>query len=352
MHSDSSLTPASPAAADGPPSQDAVAEPRAARRVGRGVPTRREALIALRRTPVSVWNDDVMDWAAALTYYAMLAILPALLVTVSTVGIAGASATQDVIHQVPSVVPPEAGHVMSAVLQDMAHQQTGAWLLATFGTVGAMWFSSSYLAVFRRALHSMYGVKDHRPVWRTVPRIAGTALALIAMLVTSVFVLVVSEEVSRTVGGLLGMGDFAVEVWNTAKWPLMICLLAVLVLILFRSGPRDTTGVRVRAVGGVLAVLLWLVASAVFALYTSRVSTYDRLYGSLAGIVVFLVWLWVTNLAFLVGAQFNAEVAKLRRPARPGSAEGPDGTPAVSGPSPRRSRRRRRSPQGRASRRR
>lgn len=307
MHSDSSLSAVPP---EGPsPAKDPLAP-----RPGRGLPSRRETLTALRRTPVSVWNDDVMDWAAALTYYAMLAILPALLVTVSTVGIAGASATSDVIHQVPGVVPVEAGEVMSAVLKDMADQQTAAWLLASFGSVGALWFSSSYLAVFRRALHSMYGVKDHRPVWRTVPRIAGTALALIAALVTSVFVLVVSEEVSRTVGGVLGMGEFAVDVWNAAKWPLLLCLVAVLVLVLFRSGPRDTTGVRVRAVGGALAVVLWLVASAAFALYTSRVGTYHRLYGSLAGIVVFLVWLWVTNLAFLIGAQFNAEVAKLRRP--------------------------------------
>ncbi|NLU66973.1 YihY/virulence factor BrkB family protein [Streptomyces sp. HNM0574] len=293
---------------------------RAARRRSR----RTEAWTALRRTPGRIWNDDVMDWAAALTYYAVLAIFPALLVSVSTVGIAGKDATRELIDQLPVLLPADAGDAMAAVLKDMAGQQTAAWLLATFGTVGALWFASSYLSVFRRALHSMYGVKDHRPVWRTTPRIVLRALALLAMLVSSVCVLVVSAEAARTVGELLGVGEAAVDAWNTVKWSLLPFLVAVLVLILFRTGPPVTGGVRLRVAGGALAVVLWLVASAGFALYTSHVPTYHRLYGSLAGVVVFLVWLWMTNLAFLVGAQFNAEVVRLRRPVPPDE----DGTDA------------------------
>jgi membrane protein len=267
---------------------------------------------ALRRTPVSIWNDDVTDWAAALTYYAVLAIFPALLVTVSATGLAGADATQQLITRVTTVLPAESGELMAGALKDMAGRRGAAWLLAVFGTAASLWSASSYLSVFRRALHAMHGVQDHRPVWRTVPRIVLTALALLALLVSSVFVLVLSGELARTAGSLLGMDDVAADAWNTAKWPLLLCLAAVLVLVLFRTGPPGTRGVRNRVPGGAVAVLLWLVASLGFALYATRVGTYHRMYGSLAGIVVFLIWLWMSNLALLSGAQFNAELLKLR----------------------------------------
>ncbi|WP_343070802.1 YihY/virulence factor BrkB family protein [Streptomyces bathyalis] len=279
------------------------------------LPSAGDCRVALRRTPVSVWNDDVTDWAAALTYYAVLAIFPALLVTVSAVGLAGTDATRELIARVTTVLPAESGELMAGVLKDMAAQSTAAWLLAVFGTAGSLWSASSYLSVFRRALHAMHGVQDHRPVWRTVPRIVLTALVLLALLVSSVFVLMLSGEVARTAGGLLGMGGFAAGAWNTMKWPLLVGLVAVLVLVVFRTGPAETRGVRRRVPGGALAVMLWLVASLGFALYASHVGTYHRLYGSLAGIVVFLIWLWMSNLALLVGAQFNAELAKLRRSA-------------------------------------
>lgn len=280
-----------------------------------GLPSSADCRIALRRTPVSVWDDDVTDWAAALTYYAVLAIFPALLVTVSAMGLAGTGATEALIHRVTTVLPAQSGDLIAGVLKDMADQSTAAWLLAVFGTAGSLWSASSYLSVFRRALHAMHGVQDTRPMWRTAPRIVLTALTLLALLVTSVFALLLSGEVARTVGGFLGMDEVAADAWDTMKWPLLLCLAAVLVLILFRSGPAGTRGVRNRALGGGLAVLLWLVASLGFALYASHVGTYHRMYGSLAGIVVFLVWLWMSNLALLIGAQFNAELAKLRRPA-------------------------------------
>jgi membrane protein len=316
--------PAQPSTA-GSRGQDAEAAPtgsvplRSPRRRGlRGalrahLPARGTGGPALRRTPMSIWNDDVTDWAAALTYYAVLAIFPALLVTVSAVGIAGRSVTHELIHHISTVLPAQSGELMSSVLTDMADQQTTAWLLAAFGTVGALWSSSSYLSVFRRALHSMLGVKDQRPVWRRAPIIVLTAAALLGLLVSSVFVLVLSGEVARNAGGFIGMGGAVVSAWNTMKWLLLLCLVTVLVLVLYRSGPREMRKLRHHALGGVLAVVLWLVAGGGFAFYASHVPTYHRLYGSLAGIVVFLVWLWLSNLALLSGAQFNAELAKSRR---------------------------------------
>ncbi|MDG9720461.1 YihY/virulence factor BrkB family protein [Streptomyces sp. DH24] len=268
---------------------------------------------ALRRTPASVWNDNVTDFAAALTYYAVLALFPTFLVTVSLLGIVGASTTDNLIANVIAVVPAESRPVMQSALQGMAEQHTAAWMLAVFGMIGALWSASSYLGVFRRALHVMHGVEDLRPAWRTAPRLVMTAVVLLMLLVSSALVLILTGEAAHTVGRLVGMGSMAGTAWNALKWPLLLCLVAIMVLVLFRSGPAGTRGVRQRLVGDALAVALWLVASAGFALYVSHVGTYNRLYGSLAGIIVFLVWLWLSNLALLTGAQFNAELAKLRR---------------------------------------
>ncbi|MBR7673710.1 YihY/virulence factor BrkB family protein, partial [Streptomyces daliensis] len=270
---------------------------------------------ALRRTPASIWNDDVSDWAAALTYYAILALLPALLVTVTLIGLASPAATQDLIDQIVSLAPADAGHALRGALEDMAHERSAFWLLAGAGTVSALWSASSYLAVFRRALHGMHRVKDSRPALRKAHFIVLTALALLALLVTSAVVLVVSGPLARTLGGWFGTGDAGAATWSLLKWPFLLCLVALLVLVLFRSGPPVSRAMYHGAPGGVLAVLLWLVASAGFALYASHFAAYSRLYGSLAGVVVFLIWLWFSNLALLTGAQFNAELTRVASPA-------------------------------------
>ncbi|MFC4611286.1 YihY/virulence factor BrkB family protein [Streptomyces maoxianensis] len=283
---------------------------RAPAAVSHWLPPGRDVLSALRRTPVSVWTDDVTDWAAALTYYAVLALFPTLLVTVSFIGIADASQTEALIRGVAAIVPATSRPVLESALQDMAGRHTAAWFLAVVGTAGAVWSASSYLGVFRRALHAMHGVRDQASVWRTAPRIVITACVLLGVLVSSALVLMLSGRLAQTLGQALGVGGAAAVTWDVLKWPVLLFLVATMVLVLFRSGPAQTRGVRRRALGGALAVVLWLVSSAAFALYTAHVGTYDRLYGSLAGIIVFLVWLWVSNLALLTGAQFNAELAK------------------------------------------
>ncbi|MFD3678407.1 YihY/virulence factor BrkB family protein [Streptomyces sp. NPDC058613] len=287
--------------------------PLAATTYARNLPGRHDIGTALRRTPASVWNDNLTDCAAALTYYAVLALFPTLLVTVSLIGIAGPSATENLISNVIAVVPAESRPVMHSTLRSMADQRTAAWVLAVLGAIGALWSSSSYLGVFRRALHAMHGVEDLRPAWRTAPRLVITALVLLALLVSSALVLILTAEAAPALGRLVGMDSLAGTAWNVLKWPLLLGLVAVLVLVLFRSGPAQTRGVRQRLLGDVLAIALWLAASAGFALYASQVGSYNRLYGSLAGIVVFLVWVWLSNLALLIGAQFNAELAKIHR---------------------------------------
>ncbi|MFE3323468.1 YihY/virulence factor BrkB family protein [Streptomyces sp. NPDC059176] len=265
---------------------------------------------ALRRTPIAIWHDDVSDWAAALTYYAILALLPALLVTVALVGAANAQATDSFIADIASIAPADSATALRSSLLEAAHEHTAVWLLAGTGTISALWSASSYLAVFRRALHAMHGVPDTRPALRKAHIIVVTAAGLLFLLMSSSLALVLSGPPARRLGAELGMGQAGATTWAVVKWPVMLALAACLVLVLFHSGPKDTGRPRRALPGGVLAALLWLAASAGFAAYATHVASYSRLYGSLAGVVVFLVWVWLTNLALLTGAQFNAELSR------------------------------------------
>ncbi|WP_052849544.1 YihY/virulence factor BrkB family protein [Streptomyces avicenniae] len=272
--------------------------------------------LALRRTPLSLWRDDIDHWAAALTYYSVLAVFPTLFVALSLVGLADPGAAQELISQVTALVPADSrGEVWSA-LNDLAQQRSAAWLLTVVGGLSALVSAYNYLSIFRRVQHGMHGVIDRRPPWRAIPRTMLSAMGLLGLLVGSATVLIMTAEVVRTVGRMLGLGDAGAAAWAVMKWPLLVLFVTALVLVLFRTGPVDH-GVPLRGVaGGAVAVVLWLVASAAFALYASHVGTYNRLYGSLAGIIVFLVWLWVCNLSLLTGAQFNAELALLERAER------------------------------------
>ncbi|MGY4983027.1 YihY/virulence factor BrkB family protein [Streptomyces sp. 900105755] len=265
---------------------------------------------ALRRTPLAVWNDDVMDWAAALTYYAVLALFPVLLVILSIVGLTIPTAKPEVIDRISQAAPVASRALLRSSLRQMAGQSSAAWTLIFLGGTGALWSGCSYLAVFRRALHAMHRVSANRPVWRTAPRIVATALVLIGLLLTSVLALFLTGALTRRLSRALHLGTGPQAAWDALRWPVMAAVAVVLVLILYRSGPEPSRPVGKMAPGGTLAVVLLLAVSLAFAVYTSHVGTYHRLYGSLAGVVVFLIWLWLSNLALLIGAQFNAELAK------------------------------------------
>ncbi|WP_433548906.1 YihY/virulence factor BrkB family protein [Streptomyces sp. CA-294286] len=274
---------------------------------------------ALRRTPASVWNDDVSDWAAALTYYAILALVPALLVTVTLIGIANPDATESLIRDIASVAPAESGAALRDTLEHAVQGTSAVWILLVTGTVSSLWSASSYLAVFRRAMHAMHAVRDVRPALRKAHIIVMTAICLLLLLMTSAVALVVTGPMARGLGRRLGMGPAGEAVWSALKWPLLVCLVAMLIMILFHSGPRVAKGVRRSLPGGVFAAFLWMTASAGFAFYATNIASYSRLYGSLAGVVVFLVWVWFANLSLLAGAQFNVELRRLagRGPERP-----------------------------------
>ncbi|MFI5972184.1 YihY/virulence factor BrkB family protein [Streptomyces sp. NPDC051452] len=268
---------------------------------------------ALRRTPAAVWNDDITDWAAALTYYAVLALFPVMLVILSILGLTMPMAKPEVIDRLSQAAPVASRELLRSSLRQTTGQSSAAWTLVFLGMSGALWSGSSYLSVFRRALHAMHRVSAHRPVWRTAPRIIITALVLLALLLTSTLALLLTSGMVRRLGRVLHLGTGPQAAWDALRWPVVAVVAVALVLILYRSGPALSRPVARMAPGGALAVVLVLAVSLGFAAYTSHVSAYHRLYGSLAGVVVFLVWLWLSNLALLIGAQFNVELAKSAR---------------------------------------
>ncbi|MFJ3518868.1 MULTISPECIES: YihY/virulence factor BrkB family protein [unclassified Streptomyces] len=278
----------------------------APRRAGAPAAPAARVRAALRRTAVHVWTENLTDHAAALTYYAVLALLPALVIAVSLVGLLGEATRDRLIAEIASYAPPQSAQVLSDALGGLSAERTSMWALLISGVLSALWSACSYLAVFRRALHTMYRVPDTRPPLRAAHTLLMTALLLVLLFVGAVGLLVsgpLAHWVVRATGG--GGPDGIVLL----RWPVQLVVVTLLVLIVFRTGPARIRGTRRGLPGGVLAALLWLAASGLFTLYT-ELDTYGRLYGSLASVVVFLVWLWFANLALLTGAQFNAERAR------------------------------------------
>lgn len=261
----------------------------------------------LARAVAAAWDKDATERAAALTYYAVLALVPALLLTLSVVGLTGSPDASGVPGGLEVLMPGQSRPLVADALRQLAEDASATTSLAALSGVGAVWAACGYAAVFRRALHHIHGVPDHRPAWRTAPRVLFTALMLLVLLVCSTVCVVVSGELAHRAGALLHLGGPVVSAWRALRWPVLVAVASATVLILFRSGPPVGPGLRTTAPGGGVAVGLWLLTSAGFAAYTAHMSTYSRLYGQLSGAVAFLVWLWFTNLALLVGAHYNAE---------------------------------------------
>jgi membrane protein len=193
---------------------------------------------------------------------------------------------------------------------------TGAGLLAVIGLLGALWAASGYIGGFMRANNAVYGVAEGRPLWKTVPLQLGLTLALMVMLAVSALGLAVSGPIADQVGQWVGIGSTGLLIWGIAKWPVIVILVSLAICLLYWAAPnvrQPKPRFLWLTAGSVLAVLLWLIASVGFAIYVANFASYNKTYGTLAGVIVFLVWLWISNLAVLLGAAFDAELARGRQ---------------------------------------
>ncbi|WP_084469309.1 YihY/virulence factor BrkB family protein [Nocardiopsis trehalosi] len=267
---------------------------------------------SLRRAVAEFKDDNLTDLAAGLTYYAVLAIFPALLVLVSLLGLLGQSSTAVLTDNLARVAPAETAQVLTSAIENLQANQATAGIFGIASLAIALWSASGYIAAFMRASNIVYDVPEGRPIWKTLPIRVGVTLAMVVLLTVSAVGVVLTGGLAERVGQALGIGSAAVTVWDIAKWPVLLAIVVFMIALLYWASPNARRGFRWVSPGSVLALAIWLVASAGFAFYVANFGSYNRTYGSLAAVVIFLVWLWISNIAILFGEEFNAEVERGR----------------------------------------
>jgi len=267
----------------------------------------------LKRTVSEFRADNLTDWAAALTYYAILAIFPALIVLVSILGLAGDSATNAVLDNINELGPGPAQDIVSGAIKQIASSQGTAGVAFVIGLLAALWSASGYVGAFSRASNVIYETEEGRPFWKLRPLQIGMTLVLLLLVAVSAIAVVISGPLASQVGKLFGLEGTAITIFNIVKWPVIVLVVVTMLAILYYGSPNVRhPGFRWITPGGILAVVLWILASIGFAFYVANFSSYNATYGSLAGVIVFLVWLWISNVAVLLGAEMNAELERGR----------------------------------------
>jgi membrane protein len=274
---------------------------------------RREWWATLKRTVREFSDDNLTDWAAALTYYGVLSIFPGLVLLASVLGLIGQSAIEPLIESLGGIAPGPVRQILTDSLRSLGRDGQAAGTLAIVGLAGALWSSSGYVGAFMRAANAIYDVPEGRPIWKTLPLRLGVTIVVGTMLAASALIVVFTGEVAEWLGDLVGAGQTAITVWSIAKWPVLVVLVSTILGLLYWASPNARqAGARWISPGGVLAVLLWIVASLGFAVYAANFGSYNKTYGTLGGVAVFLVWLWISNIAILLGAELDAELHRTR----------------------------------------
>ncbi|MFF4298731.1 YihY/virulence factor BrkB family protein [Streptomyces vinaceus] len=267
----------------------------------------------LRGTAEEFRDDELADRAAALTYYGVLALFPALLVLVSLLGLAGESTTRRLLDSVRPLTPGSARDVITNAVEQLQGRSGVGSLMAVVGLLVALWSASGYVAAFIRSANAVYDVPEGRPVWKVLPLRLALTVALMVLACASALIVVFTGGIARRAGTALGIGDSVLTVWSIAKWPVLVLLVTIMIALLYWAAPNAKgRGFRWVTPGSVLALVIWMAASAGFALYVANFASYNKTYGTVAGVIVFLVWLWITNLAILLGLEFDAELARRR----------------------------------------
>lgn len=270
---------------------------------------------SLKRTLSEFKEDNLPDSAAALTYYAVLSIFPALIALLSIVGLV--MSPQKIISTatdlVSSIGPDSAVDTFKGPINNLASSTGTAGVLLIVGIVGALWTASGYVGAFMRASNVIYEVEEGRSFIKLRPLQMLVTLVLILLQALTLIALVVSGPLAQKAGSALGVGDAAVTAWRFAKWPVMLLVVVLIFCVLYYASPNARLhGLKSVIPGAVVALVIWLVVSAAFAFYVANFGSYNKTYGSLGGVIALLVWLWATNLAILLGAEFNAERERSR----------------------------------------
>lgn len=263
----------------------------------------------LRRAVKQFGVDELTDRAAALTYYGIQAIFPGLLVLVSILGLLGKSATNSLIDNLGAITPGSVSSFIKTVITNAQKQQATASIAGIVGLLLALWSASGYVAAFMRAANRVYGIPEGRPIWKTAPVRLAVTLFTVVCLVVGLVIVVVTGSVADQIGKTLGIGSTALTVWEIAKWPVLLIIFMIMLAVLYWAAPNVRHGgFRWVSPGAIVAVIIWLIASGLFAVYVANFSSYNKTYGALAGVIIFLIWLWISNLAILLGLELDAEL--------------------------------------------
>ncbi len=267
----------------------------------------------LKRTGKEFQDDKLTDWAAALTYYGVLSIFPALLVLVSILGLAGQSATRPLLENIGTFAPGAAKDVVTAAVRNLQKSQGSAGVAFIAGLVAAVWAASGYIGAFIRAANVIWDVREGRPIWKTLPLRLGLTVLMLVLLAITALAVVLTGPLAKRVGDLIGLGQTAVTIWDVAKWPVLVLIVSFMFALLYWAAPNvRQPGFRWITAGGIVAVVVWIVASLAFAFYVANFGSYNKTYGSVAAVIIFLVWFWISNIAVLLGAEFDAELERGR----------------------------------------
>jgi YihY family inner membrane protein len=267
---------------------------------------------AVKRTLREFRIDNLSDWAAALTYYAVLSIFPALLVLISLIDLAGQGTIQALLDNLGRVAPGSVNDILATAIRNLQQTRGSAGVLALVGLAAALWSASGYIAAFMRASNAIYDVPEGRPIWKTLPIRIGVTVVVMVLLAVSAVAVVATGGLADRIGRILGLGSAAVTAWDIAKWPVLLLVVSFMFALLYWASPNARQGFRWVTPGGILAVVVWVLASVAFALYVANFGSYNKTYGSLASVIIFLVWLWLSNTAILLGAELNAELERSR----------------------------------------
>ena len=270
----------------------------------------------LKRTIREFGKDQCTDLAAALTYYAVLAIFPALLALVSLLGVFGqAESTTTAVLDILEGVAPDAAQnqTLKDTIEGLAGS-SGAGLTLVIGILGAIWSASAYVGAFSRAMNRIYEVDEGRPFWKLRPTMLIITVAVLLLVVMMALLLVLSGPIAESVGNVIGLGDTALLVWNIAKWPVMVAFAVLMIAVLYYGAPNvKQPKFRWMSMGAFVALLVLGVTTAGSSFYVGNFGSYDKTYGAIAGVIVLLLWLWLANLSLLFGAEFDAELERGRQ---------------------------------------
>jgi membrane protein len=270
----------------------------------------------LRTTVREFQHDQATDLAAALTYYAVLAIAPALLAIVSILGLVGngQQLVEDLVETATGIVGEDsAKETIEPILSNISNSP-GAGLAFVISLVVALWSASGFVNAFSRGMNRIYEIDEGRPIWKLRPVLLVVTLVLVIFAVLIVVAVVLSGGIAEQVGSAIGLSSVALTVWNIAKWPVVLLLVVLAVAILYYFTPNvRQPKFRWMSVGALVAVVVWIIASAGFGFYVANFGSYGSTYGSLAGVIIMLLWLWLTNLALLFGAELDAEIERGRQ---------------------------------------